>query len=63
MLRSEVTKKNVDFAMFFGSKNLQKSSSCVDAVSIRENDTKNEGLIFSFLVPFFDGFSVVFKIG
>ena len=43
MLGNEATKKDVDFALVFGRKNLQKSSSCVDAVSIRENDTKNSG--------------------
>jgi len=43
MLRSEATKKDVDFALVFGWKNLQKSSSRVDAVSIRENDTKKTG--------------------
>ena len=40
MLRSEATKKDGDFARVFNGKNLQKSSSRVDAVSIRENDTK-----------------------
>ena len=43
MLRSEATKTNQDVALVFGWKNIKKSSSCVDTVSIRENDTKKAG--------------------
>ena len=42
MLRSEATKENVDFALVFARKNIRKSSSRVDAVSIHENVTKNK---------------------
>ena len=41
MLRSEATKLFFDFALVFARKNNRKSSSHVDAVSIRENDIKN----------------------
>ena len=57
MLCSEATKKNVDFALVYNRKNHRKSSSRVDAVSIRENATKNKGFM---LCQFWSHFLMIF---